>query len=350
LGGNFTSKARQNIIVGDTVRILQRDPNEDPDCCVAEIVKSVIAVDPVNNTITLEPTFGGGPSSFRFSAGDTVELLWNGRNDCEKVTKEAGQLPPKTRVAYIQHLDHKITFTKKELNTAYMAMDAKKYIQLKLENMNIERVEMIGNLAYLGRNRRMSDPGQPTKGETQGILSAIREAQLRNPSKNLIVDLAQTVNDDDRVRIIYDQLLAVQDSGWINNNEPVILLMNRIAASQVTKMQRAWNNLLGVQVNSTDYTNKVFTYPVIKTPTGIDMVNAYCEHLSQLYPKEGMIIMFPKSALSIYSRENAKVIPSGSTLGVEKTTLVTEFKEISAPDDTECRTYRVMLEFAIIVA
>ncbi|MCS7317235.1 MAG: hypothetical protein NZZ41_02780 [Candidatus Dojkabacteria bacterium] len=63
------------------------------------------------------------------------------------------------RVAYIQHLDHKITFTKQELNTAYLSFaDVQKVVQDKLFHLNIARVEQMGNIGYLARNRRMSQP------------------------------------------------------------------------------------------------------------------------------------------------------------------------------------------------
>jgi hypothetical protein len=122
--------------------------------------------------------------------------------------------------------------------------------------------------------------------------------------------------------------------------------MNRIASNQMSKMHRAWNNILGVTVNKTEITNKVFTYPIIETPTGIPMVNAYCEHLSHLYQNEGVMIMFPKSALSVHSRTNQKVVANGSNLSVQRAELTSKFLDVSLPNATECRTYSIMLEFS----
>ncbi|MCS7317234.1 MAG: hypothetical protein NZZ41_02775 [Candidatus Dojkabacteria bacterium] len=172
---------------------------------------------------------------------------------------------------------------------------------------------------------------------------------MRHPEKGLIVDLSSTINDDDKVRIIYNELLKVQDSGWIQGGEPVVFLMNRIAANAMTKLHRAWNNLLGVTVNKNEISNKVFTYPVIETPAGISMINAYCEHLSKIYPTEGRIIMFPKNALALYSRQNHRGVANGQNIVVQQAELTSKFEDVSDTRATECREYRIMLEYAQFV-
>jgi len=72
-------------------------------------------------------------------------------------------------------------------------------------------------------------------------------------------------------------------------------------------MQRAWSNFLGITFNMNNNTQKEFDYPIISTPAG-SIKYEYCEFLSDLYPNEGMLVMFPKSAMAMTTRENARVI------------------------------------------
>ena len=40
--------------------------------------------------------------------------------------------------------------------------------------------------------------------------------------------MGAVLQDDDKVRLIFSELLKIQDSGWITDNEPVTILMNRV--------------------------------------------------------------------------------------------------------------------------
>ena len=193
----------------------------------------------------------------------------------------------------------------------------------------------------------MSPANTATKWETHWVLTAIRDGQARNPGLKLITDMGAVLQDDDKVRLIFSELLKIQDSGWITDNEPVTILMNRVWANAMLGMQRAWSNFLGITFNMNNNTQKEFDYPIISTPAG-SIKYEYCEFLSDLYPNEGMLVMFPKSAMAMTTRENARVIAQWTGLGVEAYELAAKFEDVSDPKDTECRIYRTMLEFATV--
>ena len=75
-----------------------------------------------------------------------------------------GETPAMSRYSYIHHLDNIVRFDTDEINTAYSAFsNAKEFVLNRLFHLNIHRIEQLGRILYLGRNRAMSPANTATK-------------------------------------------------------------------------------------------------------------------------------------------------------------------------------------------
>lgn len=349
LGSDYTTFGSGKLIVGDTIAIYRSNAwSGSGGCCEQFVEKTIVAVDPVNSTITIEDGFVGD-TGFTFTQGDKVVFLFHGRNDCQVIDNTFGMTPSLSKRSYIQHFSYTIDFKKCDLNKAYSTPNgAQDFIANRIFNANINLVRQMIHAVYYGRNRgEVCNTNQDLPAETQGLITGIWDANQRNPELELVTSLANALTDSDKVRHILDEILKVQSSGLVNTGDVITLVCNQKALAALMKMNEAWNRFTGFTVYKTDNVTKDFTLPIIQTPNG-RIEFKYDTILSERYPNSWVIIMGPKNLIGIKVRKNAMYNyvnnqMVASTLGITVKE-VTEFKQ------HECRSFDVLTEFACIIS
>lgn len=224
--------------------------------------------------------------------------MFKSRNDGDAITNSFGILPNTAKRSYLQHFGYTVNFAKGELNISYASEGGvKDFIANRMYHSNLAMMREIAFAFYRGRNRGQAygggvfGPAQmsalPT--ETQGLITGILDANVRNPGLELVQSMHNLITDDDRVRHILKSILAVQNSGFNRPGQKVVMVCNQHAITALLQMNTAWNRFTGVTVMQSDNTNKVFDLPIIRTPSG-DVEFTNCEILSEMYPDEGVIL------------------------------------------------------------
>ena len=349
LGADYTQGGQGKLSVGDTVLIYRNDPAVPEDCCNQLIQKTIVAIDPIANTITIE-----GATGFTFKEGDKIKRMYAGRNDGEAITNSFGIIPNTAKRSYIQHFGYKVQFQKGELNKAYASENGvKDFITNRMYHGNLNMLREVAFSFYRGRNRGNvygSGVSATQKGETQGLITGILDSNTRLPELELIRSMHNLTTDDDRVRHILNSILKVQNSGFVQQGQVVTMLCNEQALTSLLQMHQAWNRFAGVTVNKNENINKDFQFPIINTPNGrVEWMQ--CNILSEMYQDEGVIIYGVKDNMMVKARENQTVsLPGGS---VEKASLGFNFIDITQPGQPgvghERRVYDIFTEFTNIV-
>lgn len=346
LGADYTTNGSGMLEVGDTVLIYRNDTSGSNPCCEQLIQKTIIAVDPISATITLESWFIGDPG-FTFSQGDKIKKLFHARSDCDEITNTFWVIPNTAKRSYVQHFGYTISFKKCDLNKAYATpKGAADFVANRIYHANLELVRQMVFAAYRGRNRGdVCCSGSTTPAETQGLITGIIDANSRNPSLDLITSLQNVTTDEDKVRHILDVLLKVQGSGLVSEGAVVTMICNQKGLTALLKLNQAWNKFTGFTVMGSDNVNKNFVLPIIHTPNGLTEFK-HCRILTELYPNEGVIIFVPKERVMLTARENAKFnYVDGSMV---KATLGVTIEEVTPFKQHECRVFDVYTEAAII--
>lgn len=367
IGADYSTGGQGFLSVGDTILIYstaewnddtqQRECNPD-NCCSTVIQKTIIDIHPVTGLVTLESCIGEDDPAF--CPGDRIVRLYKSRNDGDRITNSFGILPNTAKRSYLQHFGYTVNFAKGELNMAYASENGvKDFIANRMFHSNLAMMREVAFAFYRGRNRGQAYGGgvfgpatiNPQSTETQGLITGILDANMRNPQLDLVRSMHNLITDDDRVRHILNSILAVQNSGFNRPGQKVTMVCNQHAITALLKMNSAWNRFTGVTVNTNDNTNKDFGLPIIRTPSG-DIEFTNCELLTEMYPDEGVIIYGFRDLISAVTRENQKIqFESG---GVNKASVGFNFVETTLPGQQgsghEYHTYDVFTEFAIIIA
>lgn len=361
VGADYSTGGAGFLSEGDTILIYTTCDPADPTCdaCCSTIVqKTITDIDNITGVITLESCLGEDPLVMQ--PGDRIVRLYKSRNDGDRITNSFGILPNTAKRSYLQHFGYTVNFAKGELNMAYASENGvKDFISNRMYHSNLAMMREVAFAFYRGRNRGQAYAGgvfgpatmnlQST--ETQGLITGILDANIRNPQLDLVRSMHNLITDDDRVRHILTSILAVQNSGFNRPGQKVTMVCNQHAITSLLKMNTAWNRFTGVTVNTNDNTNKDFGLPIIRTPSG-DVEFTNCEILSEMYPDEGVIIYGFRDLISAVTRENQKIqFESG---GVQKASIGWNFVETTLPGQQgsghEYHTYDVFSEFAIVIA
>ena len=180
------------------------------------------------------------------------------------------------------------------------------------------------------------------------MFPALYDAHQRKPHLGLIKSAANLLTDEDKVRLVLEQILQVQNSGMIPRGSTVTMVMDNTALAAFMKLNNAWNKFTGFMLTRTDNVTKNFTIPTIQTPNGVTEV-MQCSELSRLSNNSGVILFVPKSLVMLRARANAKYdIQSG---GLVKATQGVNMEDITVPaiHGHECRVYNVWTELALIL-
>lgn len=330
------------IKVWSELQIFQNDPADpDPDCTANIIQKTVIATDTTTGQVTLET---GTPSAwFTFREWDRVRKLYHTRNDCEVITNTFDIIPNNAYRSYTQHFDYRITFTKKELNTAYAtprgAVDA---VLNRIYHGNLALVRSIANAAFFGRNRDMA---WTQKGQTMGIYTEIN--RVAAAWLDVISSAANATGDADLVNLMLNEILAVQNSWIVNQGDDIVILCNQNAINALMKVQQAFNHLTWFTVNTNEKFRKSFGLPIIETPMG--SVEYMTDRvLSDTFKHEWVVIIMPKKSIAVRSRKY-KEVNIAMNWQLVRRELWIEIKDVTANDKHECKEYDVMTELNIMV-
>jgi len=330
--------------VGDVVLIhANGDDADDPDCCSRIVQRAVVNVDEeswngsnyVRLTFEDQPTtnadlpndsykgrngFGGNADNTALNPtggtypGDEIQRLYRTRNDNDRITGRINDIPDEVKYTHIQHFFNQIQFTKTELNTGYSIEEkAIGHIKRKINNINRIFIDEIANSFYFGQNRggdsavTFTVDGQTRHlgSETMGVLPQLYEAHAKNPTMGIIQDVSRLRSDDDFVRAFLDQLLAVQESGVLNQWEKVSVLMDRTAHNAFHKLNAAWNRLMGTLQTTSTNVSKDFQIPTVTTSLGtIEFL--YCTRFSELMKNTGNVLFIPTKMIAAVQRENDK--------------------------------------------
>lgn len=360
VGADYSTGGAGFLSVGDTILIYNtRDAvaQECDSCCSTVIQKTITDISNAG-VITVESC--GGETVLHLCAGDRIVRLFKSRNDGDRITNSFGILPNTAKRSYLQHFGYTVNFAKWELNMAYASENGvKDHIANRMYHSNLAMMREIAFAFYRGRNRGAAYGGgvfgnvtastQPT--ETQGLITGILDANIRNPQLDLVRSMHNLITDDDRVRHILTSILAVQNSGFNRPGQKIVMVCNQQAITALLKMNNAWNRFTGVTVNTNDQFKKEFDLPIIRTPSG-DVEFTNCEILSEMYPDEGVIIYGYRDLISAVTRENQKIIFESGT--VQKASIGFSFVETTIPGQQgsghEYHTYDVFAEMAIIIA
>jgi len=381
-------KYKDMFMPGDTILIKANDPadTEDPECCSGFETRTIVSVSTEDWTgphgnrsyIKIEvensdlpnlhmkgynlapnavkPEFNDGVKVY---PGDTVLRLYGGRNSCETIIGSTQDTPYRMKQSFIQFVDTSWTMTTAELNMSYDTMDGvNTYLKTKLHNINLKLVTEIANAFWMGTNRTPDNSVSYTRpgatatstlpSTTMGVLPTIFEAHAKNPSKGIIKSARKLMLDEDKVRLILETILTVQNSGAVNPSSPVTMVMDQKAYATFLKMNNAWNKLVGQTVTSTDNSIKKFQVPVIETPNGrVEYMMDYS--LTRLLGNTGNILFLPKELIVIAQRDKYKWDPSSNS--IQAMTPGFRFEEITNPviHGHECQVFDVFTEFAILL-
>ena len=355
VGADYSTWGKGFLSVWDTILIYRTD--EDDPCCSTIIQKTIVAI-ANNGTITVESCNWEDPLDLQ--KWDRVVRLFKSRNDWDRVTNSFGILPNTAKRSYLQHFGYTVNFAKGELNMAYASENGvKDFIATRMYHSNLAMMREVAFSFYRGRNRWQAYGGgvfgpssiNPQSTETQGLITGILDANVRNPGLELVRSMHNLITDDDRVRHILNSILAVQNSGFNRPGQKVTMVCNQQAITALLKMNTAWNRFTWVTVNTNDQFTKDFDLPIIRTPSG-DVEFTNCEILTEMYPSEGVIVYGFRDLISAVTRENQKIqFESG---GVAKASIGWNFIETTLPGQQgswhEYHTYDVISEFAIIIA
>lgn len=361
VGFDYSTGGQGFLSVGDTILIYATCDDQDPTCdacCSTIIQKTIVAIDAITGAITVESC--AGEDDLVLQVGDRIVRLYKSRNDGDRITNSFGILPNTAKRSYLQHFGYTVNFAKGELNMAYASENGvKDFIATRMYHSNLAMMREVAFAFYRGRNRGQAYAGgvfgpaaiNPQSTETQGLITGILDANIRNPQLDLVRSMHNLITDDDKVRHILTSILAVQNSGFNRPGQKVVMVCNQQAITSLLKMNTARNRFTGVTVNTNDNTNKEFGLPIIKTPSG-DVEFTNCEILTEMYPDEGVIIYGYRDLISAVTRENQKIMfESGA---VQKASIGWNFVETTLPGQQgsghEYHTYDVFSEFAIIVA
>ena len=361
VGFDYSTGGQGFLSVGDTILIYTTcDPESQgcDECCSTIVQKTITDIDSVTGVITVESC--QGETALVMQAGDRIVRLYKSRNDGDRITNSFGILPNTAKRSYLQHFGYTVNFAKGELNMAYASENGvKDFIATRMYHSNLAMMREVAFAFYRGRNRGQAYAGgvfgpaaiNPQSTETQGLITGILDANIRNPQLDLVRSMHNLITDDDRVRHILTSILAVQNSGFNRPGQKVVMVCNQQAITALLKMNTAWNRFTGVTVNSNDNTNKDFDLPIIRTPSG-DVEFTNCEILTEMYPDEGVIIYGYRDLISAVTRENQKIMfESGA---VQKASIGWNFVETTLPGQQgsghEYHTYDVFSEFAIVIA
>lgn len=333
-----------------TVLIYRTDPANP--CCEQLIQKTVVTTNPGGSEMTLEPGFSGD-AGFTFQKGDKVKILYKSRNDCCEIDNRFSESPSTAKRAYVQHFGYEICFNKCEINKAYAtqggAMDV---IKNKIFHHNLGIVREMAMAAYLGRNRGWVCCGcDELPAETQGLITAIYDADARDPGLGLITSLHNALTDEDKIRHLLCELFKAQNSGILRPGETITWIVNEKAATAMMYWNKARCQFTCTTYNKSDGSDGSRSYavnlPKIQTPNGsIEIVQDHL--LSELYPNEWVILMVPRRLLSLTTRRNYKY--DFLTGKMETNMLGFQMEEVTPFKQHECRCYDVWTEFAMIIA
>ncbi len=374
---------------GDTILVYANgNETEDPDCCSRMEQRTVVSVDTevwvgpqgsqtyVKLTLENTPTTGAdlwsisvkgynfAPNTVRPElntsgityAGDRVLKLYNGRNDCDTITASYQENPYARKHSYIQHISFKHDVTKQELNRSYAEENGvQSYLATKMQGLSEQMVDQMASAFYMARNRNPNNSVSYTRpdgttaflpGETMGVLPGLFDAHYMNPHKGLIQSARNLLIDEDKVRLVLEQLLQVQMSGAIKRGSTVTMVMDSMAISKFMQMNNAWNKFTGFMVTKTDNVHKEFTLPVIHTPYGPTEIMT-CYKFEQLMNNTGNILFFPRDLVKFTQRENDYY--DINTGAISKSAPGFRFEDVTLPWQHECKTYDIRTEFCIII-
>jgi hypothetical protein len=250
VGTDYSTGGRGFLSVGDTILIYQTcDPKEEGcDSCCSTIIQKTITDISAGGVITVESCVG--EDALVLQAGDRIVRLYKSRNDGDQITNSFGILPNTAKRSYLQHFGYTVNFAKGEINMAYASENGvKDFISNRMFHSNLAMMREIGFAFYRGRNRGQAYTGgvfgpasiNPQSTETQGLITGILDANIRNPQLDLVRSMHNLITDDDKVRHILTSILAVQNSGFNRPGQKVVMVCNQQAITGLLKMNNAWN-------------------------------------------------------------------------------------------------------------
>lgn len=342
---NTTVDATTGYGVYPRATVLISRQGTDP-CCTDNVVRTVVSTTPSSITIEAVST---GDTGITLQEGDVVKVLWKSRNDCETIDNKYGKTPALTERSYAQHFGYRLEFKKCDVNKAYLSADgAMAPIKNLLFHNNIWLAEEMWFAALFGRNRGCvcAGPAQ-LPSETQGLISKILVEDARDPTLWLVSSVRDYVTIEQKVQKLFCEIYAAQQSGVLNPGETLTILANTEAMTALAQWQFAFNKVLGYQVLKNDGVNNTMSFPTIATPNG-GVEFEQDQLLSETYPNEGVLVIFPKRLLSITARQNYRYNPMSNS--IEKSSLGLMMEEVTMPGQHECREYDIWTEFATIIA
>ncbi len=362
--------ATKKLAIDDTVLFYANDPAEDyapggdVDCCSSWIQRTITNVETETSP---GPTLGyakitveGAPfiakgvqadADYNGTGvpypGDLVQRLFHSRNDCEIITNTVHTSPYDMKQSYIQHLGYTIDIDKSSLNKAYDTENGvMEYLRQRFRGANMKMINESARAFYFGRNRTSANvPGNPP-GETLGLINGIINAQAVKPELRLIRSAANLLTDDDKVRLILEMIMAVQNSGMVPRGSVTTMICDEKAMASMMKMNSAWNKFTGFTVNRNDNIQKDFTLPVIQTPNGKTEL-MQCSTWTRLTRNSGQILFISKDLVGLRARKNATF--DLNTGGINISTQGFNIADVTDLRQHECREYDIRTEMSIII-
>lgn len=317
-------------------------------CCKDYQVRSVLAVDVINSTVTIETVAGNGVD---VQVGDDIQILYSPRGDCDANAKSYQRTALTAHKTYFQNFSFELPFQPQDLNKSFCSdVQLFDYIYSRIDAQILPLYWSVGKAFYMARNIA---PTNTTPGETQGLISGIYSAQATNVANGitdpqraqLVTSTALLVTPADKVRHFLQEVAYAQQSNMMGIGSTVTAVANTKAAWTFQMLNLELNKFAGVTVTSTDNETKEFIIPKIKTPSGM-VEFMQCSILSDLFADDGKIILLNKDLIMAIQRENEMYNMITNTVVPSQPGI--KYFDVSDPKTPLCKTYRGILTLGFL--
>lgn len=318
-------------------------------CCKDYTVRSVLSVDTVGNTITVETISGNGVSA---QVGDEIQILYSPRLDCDSNAKSYQRTALTAHKTYFQNFAFELSWEPHEINRSYYSdVQLFDYIYSKIDAQILPMYFSIGKAFYMARNVA---PTGTTPGETQGILQGIYRAQATNVAAGitdpqraqLVTSAASLLTPADKVRHFLQEIAYAQQSNLLGIGSTITVICNTKSAWTFQMLNLELNKFAGVTVTSNDNTTKEFVIPKIKTPSGV-VEFMQCSILSDLFADDGKMLLTNRDLIMAIQRENEMFNMVTNQVVAAQPGI--KYFDVSDPKTPLCKTYRGLLTLAFII-
>lgn len=308
-------------------------------CCATEYQRQVTAINYQYNTITFNGT------AITVALGDRVQRLYEVLNNCDAIVASPTLDDMEEYESFYSNFGQTIQFSEEDLNKCYAtAGGVQWFVDSYFMKMNEDQLWAIGNTIWRGRNVK---PVNGLKTQSMGIINGIDDT-IANYGLSLRADFKNLTTDDQRIKALLDQIYLAQQCG-VKNMDPIIIgVCTHRAYNNLTKMNQAWNRILGCVPTCSSSMEKQFNIYSISGPFGrVEFTSDAI--LNTYYRDKSVIILMPKNQMKLYMKQNRKVNEAG---GLDKVVTGFEFDDITYlyKDKFRCgNVFKMTGQFSIIL-